>query len=116
MTTQSDSNLLKRVNEFIESANPAYPVEVYDLVYDLASALFATYKDDTPEAKHTRLAIDELTDRLSDAISENIELSVQLRARNEDAVSENNAAAKKFMSNVLNNLFPNSNPFNKEAK
>lgn len=116
MTTQSDSNLLKRVNEFIETANRAYPVEVYDLVYDLAAALFDQHKDDTPEAKHTRLAIDELTDRLSDEISKNIELSVQLRARDEQATSENSEAAKKFMSNVLNNLFPNSNPFNKEAK
>ena len=95
-----------------------YPTEVYDLVYQLACALVRKHEDEaeTPEVRHTRLAIDELTDRLSDAISENIELSVQLRAHDEAVVNDNKTAAKKFMSTVLSDLFPKSNPFNKEAK
>ena len=118
MTTPSDADLLDRVNQFIEAGNPAYPVEVYDLIYQLACALVRKHEDEaeTPEVRHTRLAIDELTDRLSDAISENIELSVQLRAHDEAVVNDNKTAAKKFMSTVLSDLFPKSNPFNKEAK
>ena len=116
MTNRTDAELLEAATQFIEEANPAYPVELYDLVYELACRLVERHENETPEVQHTRLAVEELSDRLSDAISECVELSVQLRARDENIVKDNEQAAKKFMDGVLGDIFINKPNFLKDPK
>ena len=66
--------------------NPSFSIELYELIYNLVSYAIEESSKDTSEILHTKIAVEELSDRLSDAISENIQLKVQLRAIEADAL------------------------------
>lgn len=91
---------------------PPFSMELYDLIhsmYKIIDSLQVTGPtNETEPARFTRLAVEELTDRLSDAISENIRLSVELRARDELVVNDNKEAQQAFMGEALSKIFNQS--------
>jgi hypothetical protein len=86
-----------------------YPVELYELINnmrDIISEKVALDKEEKAQARLNRLAIEELSDRLSDTMSQNIELTVRLRAMEEDEVAwVNQAAADSFLDQVIASIF-----------
>lgn len=87
-----------------------YPMELYELIHKMAKTIGALRnktepQDETEPVRYNRLAVEELSDRLSDAISENIQLAVELRARDELVISDNKEASRKFLSDVLGDIF-----------
>jgi len=99
----SFDNQVKLVN------STPYPIELYELIVNMRDIIQEKVELDKQEKAQTRLnriAIDELSDRLSDAMSENIELTVRMRAKEEDeAVATNQAAADAFLDQVITSIF-----------
>jgi septum formation inhibitor MinC len=99
----SFDNQVKLVNSM------PYPIELYELIVNMRDIIQEKVELDKQEKAQTRLnriAIDELSDRLSDAMSENIELTVRMRAKEEDeAVATNQAAADAFLDQVITSIF-----------
>lgn len=86
-----------------------FPIELYELLCKLHAAVDVLTEDATEDAsrsKYQQAAINELTERLSDSVSNNIELSVQLRVkRDEEVAAANQAAADAFLDEAIANLF-----------
>jgi septum formation inhibitor MinC len=99
----SFDNQVKLVNSM------PFPIELYELITNMRDIIKEKVDLDKQEKAQTRLnriAIDELSDRLSDAMSENIELTVRLRAMEEDeAAWVNQAAADAFLDQVITSIF-----------
>ena len=99
----SFDNQVKLVNSM------PFPIELYELIVnmrDIIKEKVELDKEDKATDRLNRLAIEELSDRLSDTVSENIALTVRLRAKEEDeATVQNQAAADKFIDDVISNLF-----------
>lgn len=90
-----------------------FPIELYELIYNMLKVLYSVRDEAKPQdedepMRYTRLAVEELSDRLGDAISQNIQLAVELRARDELVVTDNKSAHQAFMSDVLNKIFTDS--------
>lgn len=117
------------INEAIELLNyyesckdkntATWPPNMYNVLHTLA--MYATDEElekikpqETDEARTCRFAIDELSDRLSDEISKNIELTVKLRKYEEDATASNETAHTEFVSESLSKIF-GLNPFKPEG-
>lgn len=111
MTTQTE-NLINEANQIIKEFDdhttnfntPLYPLHLYELILEMRNALseHMSLSLESDEQRFTRFAVEELSDRLSDAVSENIRLSVQLRVASDD----NQAAADNFLSEALSKYFP----------
>lgn len=86
-----------------------YPIELYELIgnmRDIINEKIDLDKEEKQAKRHNRLAIEELSDRLSDALSENIELTVRLRAyQDEEVQAQNQAAADAFVDKAIRDLF-----------
>ena len=86
-----------------------YPIELYELIgtmHEIISEKIELDKEQKEQGRVNRFAIEELTDRLSDALSKNITLTVRLRAAEEDKViADNQAAADAFIDDVISSLF-----------
>jgi septum formation inhibitor MinC len=99
----SFDNQVKLVNSM------PFPIELYELITNMRDIIKEKVDLDKQEKAQTRLnrlAIEELSDRLSDAMSENIELTVRLRAMEEDeAAWVNQAAADAFLDQVITSIF-----------
>lgn len=92
-----------------------FPIEVYVLVANMRAIITEKLELDKEQKSHAqanRFAVEELADRLSDALSENITLTVRLRIAEEnneaEVAAENQAAADKFMAEFLADLFTTS--------
>lgn len=125
----SINELLKDTQDAIDSfdsqielvGSTPFPIELYELLCKLHSTtdvLCVRVQELAEKIKHQQAAIDELTERLGDEISSNINKSVELRVRREDEVAAaNQAAADAFIDEAIAKLFnpPTTDPTTDEG-
>lgn len=96
------------IKQFEHGVHEDSPPALYELVYTM-NAVLKVFQEFVPEAadheRFVRAVLDETMDRLSDAMMENIEMTVRLRSAEDEVVQANEKAASQFVSEKLAEIF-----------